>query len=86
MRNCAYTKYTKFHVATAEHRITDTEKVLKDTCTKNWDLVGIEPTLFGRVKVQPHYAFLSHLPSTPTLVPSLLEVAAEWREKSWLDS
>ena len=25
----AYTKYTKFHVATAEHRVTDTGKVLK---------------------------------------------------------
>ena len=31
MRNYAYTKYTKFHVATAEHRVTDTEKVLKYT-------------------------------------------------------
>ena len=29
MRNYAYTKYTKFHVATAEHRVTDTEKGLK---------------------------------------------------------
>ena len=41
MRNYAYTKYTKFHVATAEHRITDTEKVLKYTFTKTgtwWDL------------------------------------------------
>ena len=56
-RNYACTKYTKFHVATAEHRITDTEQVLKYTFTKNWDLVGIEPILFGRVKVQPHYAF-----------------------------
>ena len=33
MRYYAYTKYTKFHVATAEHRITDTEKVLKYTLT-----------------------------------------------------
>ena len=41
MRNYAYTKYTKFHVATAEHRITDTEKVPKYTFTKTetgWDL------------------------------------------------
>ena len=41
MRNCAYTKYTKFHVATAEHRVTDTEKVLKYTFTKTgtwWEL------------------------------------------------
>ena len=30
-RNYAYTKYTKFHVATVEHRVTDTEKVLKYT-------------------------------------------------------
>ena len=58
MRNCAYTKYTKFHVATAEHRVTDTEKVLTEIYIyKNWDLVGIEPTLFGRVKIQPHYAY-----------------------------
>ena len=34
MRNYAYTKYTKFHVTTAEHRINDTEKVLKYTFTK----------------------------------------------------
>ena len=37
----AYTKYTKFHVATTEHRITDTEKVLKYTFTKTgtwWEL------------------------------------------------
>ena len=41
MRNCAYTKYTKFHVATAEHRVTDTEKVLKYAFTKTgtwWEL------------------------------------------------
>ena len=41
MRNYVYTKYTKFHVATAEHRITDTEKVLKYTFTKTgtwWEL------------------------------------------------
>ena len=41
MRNYVYTKYTKFHVATAEHRITDTEKVLKYTFTKPgtwWEL------------------------------------------------
>ena len=29
---------------------------------------------------------LFNLPSTLTLVTSLLEVAAEWREKSWQDS
>ena len=33
MRNYASTKYTKFHVATAEHRVTDTGKVLKYTLT-----------------------------------------------------
>ena len=27
-----------------------------------------------------------HLPSTPTLVTWLLEVAVEWQEKSWLES
>ena len=31
MRNYAYTKYTKFHVAAVEHRVTNTEKVLKYT-------------------------------------------------------
>ena len=30
-RNYAYTKYTKFHVAAVEHRVTNTEKVLKYT-------------------------------------------------------
>ena len=29
MRYYAYTKYIKFHDATAEHRVTDTGKVLK---------------------------------------------------------
>ena len=33
MRYYAYTKYTKFHVATAEHRVTDTGKVLNYTMT-----------------------------------------------------
>ena len=33
-RNYAYTNYTKLHVATAEHRVTDTGKVLKYTFTK----------------------------------------------------
>ena len=29
-----------------------------DTYTgKSWHLVGFEPTLFGRAKVQPHYAY-----------------------------
>ena len=31
MRNYAFTKCTKFYVATAEHRVTDTGKVLKYT-------------------------------------------------------
>ena len=58
MRYYAYTKYTKFHVATAEHRVTDTGKVLKYRYIyKNWELVGIEHTLFVRAKVQPHYAY-----------------------------
>ena len=86
MRNYAYTKYTKFHVATAEHRITDTEKVLKYIYLQklgpggNWThtVRAGEGTTTLRV--------LSPLPSTPTLVTSLPEVAAEWREKSWLDS
>ena len=33
MRNYAYTKYTNFHVATAEHRVTDTRTLLKYTLT-----------------------------------------------------
>ena len=43
----AYTKYSKFHVATAEHRFTDTGKVLKYTLKKKWDRTGFEPTLVG---------------------------------------
>ena len=41
MRNYAYTKCTKFYVATAEYRVTDTGKVLKYTFTKTgtwWEL------------------------------------------------
>ena len=41
MRNYASTKYTKFHVATAEHRVPDPGKVLKYTLTNTetgWDL------------------------------------------------
>ena len=34
MRSYAYTQYTKFHVATVEHRVTDTVKVLKYTLKK----------------------------------------------------
>ena len=40
-RNYTYTKYTNFHVATAEHRVTDTGKVLKCTLKNTetgWDL------------------------------------------------
>ena len=101
---------------------------------KIWHLVGFEPTLFGQAKVQPHYAYqpiakthmvyiwpekrcilwylhlkklapggiwthtvwagegatILHvsvrLPSTPSLVASLLSVAAEWLERYWLNS
>ena len=137
MRNYAYTKCTKFHVATAEHRVTDTGKVLKYTLTKTetgWDLnphpsdnldfatlcvMKYHKFCFGTAKhrsasgekvifsyaytekfgtswdLNPHCSgganvttlrILIHLPSTPSLVASLLAVAAEWREKSWLDS
>ena len=48
IRNYAYTNYTKFHVATAEHRFTDTGKVLKYLyLEKHWDRTGFEPTLVG---------------------------------------
>ena len=47
MRNYAYTKYTNFHVATAEHRFTDTGKVLKYTFKKQWERAGFEPTPVG---------------------------------------
>ena len=47
MCNYAYTKYTKFHVATAEHRVTDTGKVLKWYLQKHWDRAGFEPTPVG---------------------------------------
>ena len=101
---------------------------------KSWHLVGFEPTLFGRAKVQPHYAYQliarnayglyltgkrciflyphlknlapggiwTHtvragegattlrvsvrLQSTPSLVVSLLSVAAVWLERYWPDS
>ena len=125
MRNYVYTKYTKFHVGTADHRITDTEKVLKYTFTKpgTWwelnthcsggrryshitrehcitdkekvlkytltktgDLVGIEHTLIGRTKGTTTLRVLSPLPSTPSLVASMVTVAAVWLEKYWLDS
>ena len=41
MRYYAFTKCTKFYVATAEYRVTDTGKVLKYTLTNTetgWDL------------------------------------------------
>ena len=47
MRNYAYIKYTKFGVATAKYRVTDTVEVLNDTFTKVGDRVGFEPTLVG---------------------------------------
>ena len=104
------------------------------TSEKSWHLVGFEPTLFGRAKVQPHYAYQliarnayglyltgkrciflyphlknlapggiwTHtvragegattlrvsvrLQSTPSLVVSLLSVAAVWLERYWPDS
>ena len=53
---------------------------------KSWHLVGFEPTLFGRAKVQPHNAYQTTCQSAPSLVASLLSVAAVWLEKYWLDS
>ena len=44
MRNYAYTKYTKFHVAIAKHRVTDTEKSTEIYLQKHWDRAGFEPT------------------------------------------
>ena len=84
MRNCAYTKYTKFHVATAEHRVTDTEKVLKYTFTKTetwWDL---NPHCSGGWRCN-HIMRINPFAKTRSLMASLLEVAAVWLEKSWLD-
>ena len=43
MRNYAYTKYTKFHVATVEHRVTNTEKVLKYTLTNTENELDLNP-------------------------------------------
>ena len=43
MRNYASTKYTKFHVATAEHRVTDTGKVLKYTLTNTENELDLNP-------------------------------------------
>ena len=43
MRNYASTKYTKFHVATAEHCVTDTGKVLKYTLTNTENELDLNP-------------------------------------------
>ena len=43
MRNYAYTKYTKFHVATAEHGVTGTGKVLKYTFKNTEDGLDLNP-------------------------------------------
>ena len=43
MRSYAYTKYTKFHVATVEHRVTDTVKVLKYTLKKTETGLDLNP-------------------------------------------
>ena len=42
-RKYAYTKYTKFHVATVEHRVTDTEKVLKYTLKNTENGLDLNP-------------------------------------------
>ena len=56
MRNYVYTKYTKFHVANAEHRVTDTGTLLKYTLTNTetgWDS---NPQLSNNLIVPLHYA------------------------------
>ena len=46
MRNYAYTKYTKFHVAAVEHRVTDAGKVWI-YFDKQWERAGSEPMHVG---------------------------------------
>ena len=43
MRNYASTKNTKFHVATAEHRVPDTGKVLKYTLKNTENGLDLNP-------------------------------------------
>ena len=43
MRYYASTKYTKFYVATAEHRVTDTGKVLKYTLKSSETGLDLNP-------------------------------------------
>ena len=71
----------------SRHRYRNTsEKVLKYTFTKTgswWKKLNTH-CLCGRR--YNHITHINPFAKYPTLVTSLLEVAAEWREKSWLDS
>ena len=77
-----FSKYAKFGGVTASSR--------KSICwyphRKGWNLLGFETHAVRAGEGTTALRVLTHFPSTPSLVASLLAVAAEWREKSWLDS
>ena len=56
MRNYASTKYTKFHIATTEHRVTDTGKVLKYTLKNTEDGLDLNPRPSHNLIVPLHCA------------------------------
>ena len=56
MRNYASTKYTKFHAATTEHRITETGKILKYTLKNTEDGLDLNPRTSDNLIVPLHYA------------------------------
>ena len=56
MRNYAYTKYTKIHVATAEHRVTDTGKVLKYTLKNTENGLDLNPRPSGNLILPQRFA------------------------------
>ena len=55
MRNYTSTKYTKFHVATAGHRVTDTGKVLKYALTNTETGRDLNPHPTDNLDVPLHY-------------------------------
>ena len=56
MRNYAYTKYTKIHVATAEHRVTDTGTLLKYTLKNTENGLDLNPRPSGNLILPQRFA------------------------------
>ena len=56
MRNYASTKNTKFHVATAEHRVPDTGKVLKYTLKSTETGLDLNPRPSGNLILPQRFA------------------------------